>query len=133
VRVRELSHGIILVLGLLLALLGQLIVELCAVGIQILQLNSHFLGLLESKLNARFQLGILRAILLIHSVLNHADLGLGLQGGTDGSGLVWHNANLIWGLFLVVLMLLSLGLLMFLLMSRCLHLLLLLYHLILVS
>ena len=132
-RVRELSHGILLVLRLLLGLLGHLVAELCARSIQILQLSSRLLILLEGSLNARLQLGILRAVLVVRPVLNHANLGLGLQGGTDGSSLVWHYANLIWRLFLVVDMLLSLGFLTYLLMSRCLHVLLFLHHLILVS
>lgn len=125
-RVRELSHGIILVLRLLLGLLGQLVVELCALDIQILQLNFHILVLLKGSLNTRFQLGILRAVLVVRTVLNHANLGLSLQGSADRGRLLWRD-----NLFIMVLN--GLGFFMHLLMGRCLHLLLLLHHLFLVS
>ena len=129
-RVRELSHGILLVLRLLLGLLGHLVAELCARSIQILQLSSRLLILLEGSLNARLQLGILRAVLVVRPVLNHANLGLGLQGRADGGRLLWRDAYLI---MLLLIILNGLRFLIHLLMSRCLYLLLLLNHHILVS
>ena len=129
-RVRELSHGILLVLRLLLGLLGHLVAELCARSIQILQLSSRLLILLEGSLNARLQLGILRAVLMVRPVFNHANLGLGLQGRADGGRLLWRDTFLI---MLLLTILNGLWIMIHLLMSRCLHVLLLLHYLFLVS
>jgi hypothetical protein len=76
VRVREVAHCTLLVLIPLIGCFRDFAVQFTLSTVKFLQLSPHFIILGHNLCDLLLQISVLRAILHVQSVFNHADFGL---------------------------------------------------------